>query len=268
MRYARIATRGRTTWAVRVDDGYQEIDGLPFDGARPVGAMIRHDQARLLAPVTPSKIFCLGRNYAAHRAEMGFGHDGAPSVFMKPPTTIVGPGDDIVLPPRHLSDHVEHEAELAVVIGAITRGVTAGNALKYVFGYTCANDVSARDLQRGDPHPTRGKGFDTFCPVGPWIETDLDPVRGVRLQCSVNGDLRQGASTAEMTYDIPFLIEYLSAFATLLPGDLILTGSPGGTEALHPGDRIDVHVEGIGTLTNGVVGGSSITTPHSQESLS
>ena len=211
-----------------------------------------HD-VRLLAPAAPSKIFCLGRNYADHRSEMGYGHDGAPSVFMKGPSTVIGPGDNIVLPPRSMSTHVEYEAELAVIIGRTARFVSAAAAGDYILGYTCANDVSARDLQRGDPHPTRGKGFDTFCPVGPWIETELDPIAGVRLRCSVNGTLRQDASTADMTYDVPFLIEYLTGFATLHPGDLILTGSPGGTEPLHPGDRIDIDIDGIGTLTNSVV---------------
>ena len=253
MRYARIEAKGRITWALVTEDGFRELPGPPHDDVGRGGVTIDRGDARLLAPVAPSKIFCLGRNYAAHRSEMGFTHDGTPSVFMKPLTTIICPGDDIVLPPRSLSDHVEHEAELAVVIGRTARFVSAADALTYVLGYTCANDVSARDLQRSDPHPTRGKGFDTFCPVGPWIETDLDVGSGVRLRCSVNGVLRQDASTANMTYDIPFLIEYLSGFATLNPGDLILTGSPGGTEAIHAGDSIDIAIEGIGTLTTGVV---------------
>lgn len=157
-----------------------------------------------------------------------------------------------MLPPRRLSTHVEHEAELAIIVGKSARFVSAADAHDFIFGYTCANDVSARDLQRSDPHPTRGKGFDTFCPVGPWIETDLDPESGVGVRCSVNGELRQDGSTADMTDEIPFLIEYLSGFATLYPGDLILTGSPGGTGQLNPGDRIDISIDGIGTLTNGV----------------
>jgi 2-keto-4-pentenoate hydratase/2-oxohepta-3-ene-1,7-dioic acid hydratase in catechol pathway len=140
-----------------------------------------------------------------------------------------------------------------IVIGKTARYVSSEDACDYILSYTCANDVSARDLQRGDPHPTRNKGFDTFCPVGPWMETDLDPVGGVRLRCNVNGAPRQDASTADMTYDIPFLVEYLTGFATLYPGDLTLTGSPGGTEPLHPGDQIEIEIDGIGTLTNGVV---------------
>ncbi|MGH3642057.1 MAG: fumarylacetoacetate hydrolase family protein [Mycobacterium sp.] len=254
MRYARIAVDGASRWGVVSGDTVQLIDGTPYDGGQPGHTRLALADVRLLAPVTPSKIFCLGKNYHAHRVEMGFAHDGAPSVFMKGSTTVIGPGDDIVLPPLSLSTHVEHEAELAVVIGKSARFVSAADALDYVLGYTCANDVSARDLQRGDPHPTRGKGFDTFCPVGPWIETDLDPIGGVALRCSVNGSLRQDGSTADMTYGIPYLIEYLSGFATLLPGDLVITGSPGGTGALLPGDHVTVEIDGIGSLTNGVVG--------------
>lgn len=254
MKYARIAVDGATRWGIVRGHKLQLIDGSPYDGGQITETLHKLADVRLLAPVTPSKIFCLGRNYQDHRAEMGYEHDGAPSVFMKGSTTIIGPGDDIVLPPLSLSTHVEHEAELAIVIGKPARFVSADDALTYILGYTCANDVSARDLQRGDPHPTRGKGFDTFCPVGPWIETELDPISGVRLRCSVNGEIRQDASTADMTYGIPFLIEYLTSFATLLPGDLLLTGSPGNSAPLRPGDHIEIDIDGIGTFTNGVVG--------------
>lgn len=252
MRYARVDVEGTAHWAEIVGGAFALLDAAPFDGGRPVGTALGRDDVRLLAPVVPSKIYCVGRNYAAHRAEMGYTHDGSPSVFMKGPTTVAGPDDSIVLPPTALSTHVEHEAELAIVIGRTARAVAAADAAEYIFGYTCANDVSARDLQRSDPQPTRGKGFDTFCPVGPWIETDLDPVAGARLRCWVNDELRQDATTSEMTYPVPFLIEYLSGFATLLPGDLILTGSPGGTKPIRPGDRVDIEVDGIGMLTNRV----------------
>ncbi len=254
MRYARVETHGSPRWAALHDNQFRLLDGSPYHGGQPEGPELTLDNVRLLAPVTPSKIFCLGRNYADHRSEMGFQHDGSPSVFMKGPTTIVGPRDNIVLPPRSVSTHVEHEAELAIIISKSARFVNAADAFDYILGYTCANDVSARDLQRSDPQLTRGKGFDTFCPVGPWIETDLNPSAGVRLRCSVNGALRQDGSTADMTYDIPFLIEYLTGFATLCPGDLILTGSPGGTEPLNHGDQVDIEIDGIGTLTNSVVG--------------
>jgi 2-keto-4-pentenoate hydratase/2-oxohepta-3-ene-1,7-dioic acid hydratase in catechol pathway len=245
MKYARVAVDGAPRWGIVHGDKVQLADGTPYVSLRPTETLHALADVRLLAPVTPSKIFCLGKNYHDHRAEMGYEHDGAPSVFMKGSTTVIGPGDDIVLPPLSLSTHVEHEAELAVVIGKPARFVGADDALDYILGYTCANDVSARDLQRGDPHPTRGKG---------WIETDLDLISGVRLRCSVNGTLRQDGSTLDMTYGIPFLIEYLTGFATLLPGDLVITGSPGGTAPLQPGDQIDIEIDGIGTLTNGVVG--------------
>ncbi|MGU3498003.1 fumarylacetoacetate hydrolase family protein [Mycobacterium sp. C31M] len=254
MRYGRVRVEGAERWCVVGADTVQVLDGSPF-GEHAVDREYARTEVRLLAPVAPSKIFCLGRNYAAHRAEMGYTHDGSPSVFMKGPTTIIGPDDSVVLPPTSLSTHVEHEAELAFVIGRTARNVRADEADDHIFGYTCANDVSARDLQRSDPQLTRGKGFDTFCPVGPWIETDVESIAGIRLRCSVNGELRQDGSTADMTYDIPFIVEYLSGFATLLPGDLVLTGSPGGSAALRDGDRVDIEIEGIGTLTHGVTAG-------------
>lgn len=251
MRYARVSHQGSEHWAALVEDTVHLLDDPPYAGGA-IASSVGLADVSLRVPVTPSKIFCVGRNYADHRTEMGYAHDGSPSIFMKGPTTLIGPGESIVLPPTRLSNHVEHEAELAFVIGKPARFVDAAEAMQYVFGYTCANDVSARDLQRSDPQLTRGKGFDTFCPVGPWIETDVDPLVGTRLQCSVNGQLRQDASTSAMTYDIPFLIEYLSGFATLLPGDLVLTGSPGGTGALHAGDIIEINIAGIGTLVNHV----------------
>ncbi|WP_204250144.1 fumarylacetoacetate hydrolase family protein [Mycolicibacterium goodii] len=241
-------------WAILEGDTLHLLSGAPYDDGWTTGEEVAwRDDVTLLAPATPSKIFCLGRNYSDHRREMGYAHDGSPSVFMKAPTTIIGPGDNIVLPPPTLSSHVEHEAELAFIIGKPARNVSAADAADYIYGYTCANDVSARDLQRSDPQLTRGKGFDTFCPIGPWIETDVDPIDGVRLRCSVNGTPRQDGNTADMTYDIGFIVEYLTGFATLYPGDLILTGSPGGTAPLHPGDSIDITIDGIGTLTNGVI---------------
>lgn len=255
MRYVRVHHAGAPWWATLQDNTVTLLDRAPYDGAVATGVELDTTDVEFLPPVTPSKIYCLGRNYADHRSEMGYRHDGSPSVFMKGPSTIIGPGASVVLPPRSVSTHVEHEAELAVIIGKTARFVSAADAAEHILGYTCANDVSARDLQRSDPHPTRAKGFDTFCPVGPWIETDLSPTSTLRLRCTVNGVLRQDGTTAQMTYDIPFLIEYLSGFATLHPGDLILTGSPGGTEPLHPGDQIDIEIEGIGTLTNHVAAG-------------
>jgi 2-keto-4-pentenoate hydratase/2-oxohepta-3-ene-1,7-dioic acid hydratase in catechol pathway len=268
VRYARVTFGGTAYWAELTVEAFALLDASPLDGGRPTGALIAQEDADLLAPVTPSKIYCVGRNYAAHRVEMGYGHNGTPSVFMKGPTTIIGPHAAIELPPATLSSHIEHEAELAVVIGKPAKAVAAANAADYIFGYTCANDVSARDLQRSDPQPTRAKGFDTFCPVGPWIDTDIDPTNGVRLRCWVNDELRQDAQTSDMTYPVPFLIEYLSAFATLLPGDLILTGSPAGTTPIHDGDHVAIAIDGIGTLTNRVLGAAVANSTSSSHSRS
>ena len=170
---------------------------------------------------------------------------------MKGPTTIVGPLDNIVLPPRSMSTHVEHEAELAIVISKSARFVNAADAFDYILGYTCANDVSARDLQRSDPQLTRGKGFDTFCPVGPWIETDIDP-GNVTVETRLNGEVKQKGNTADMAFSVAFLIRYISEIMTLYPGDLIATGTPAGVSRMKSGDKVEVEVSGIGTLVNRV----------------
>jgi 2-keto-4-pentenoate hydratase/2-oxohepta-3-ene-1,7-dioic acid hydratase in catechol pathway len=168
-------------------------------------------------------------------------------IFSKPATAVIGPGDQIVLP--RLSTEVHHEAELAIVIGRLTRNVAVQDAHHAIFGFTCANDVTARDLQRSDGQWTRAKGFDTFCPLGPWIETELDP-GSVDLRCTVNGDVRQKGSTADLVFDVAQLVAYCAAFATLLPGDVILTGTPSGVGELHDGDVVTVSADGIGELTN------------------
>ncbi|MFV2127482.1 fumarylacetoacetate hydrolase family protein [Micromonospora sp. LOL_013] len=253
MRFACVRGADGPAWGIVRDDNLHYIDTDPYREYRETGEVVAVAAAQLLAPVTPSKLLCLGKNYEAHRAEMGFTNEGVPSIFMKPPTTLVGPGDAVVLPPRTMSTHVEHEAELAVVIGRAARFVSEADALDHVLGYTCANDVSARDLQRADPHPTRGKGFDTFCPIGPWIGTDIDIDTGVDVRCRVNGDLRQEGSTTQMTFGVRFLVSYISQFTTLLPGDVLLTGSPGGTGALVPGDEVEIEVGGVGVLRHHVV---------------
>lgn len=239
-------------WGVVEDDVVRLLNGplaaREFDGRR-----IALAQARLLAPVEPSKILCVGRNYDAHRQEMGYPARTGPSVFLKPPTTVNGPGESVELPPPRLSARVEHEAELAVVIGRGARMVSAEQALDHILGYTCANDVTARDVQRSDPYPTRGKGFDTFCPVGPWIETDLDVTPGLAVHCRVNGVVRQAGNTAEMIFSVPELISHLSQFTTLLAGDLVLTGSPAGSGPLDAGDEVEIEVQGVGVLRHGVV---------------
>lgn len=210
---------------------------------------------RLLAPVLPrSKVVGIGRNYAAHAAEMGNDVPSEPLMFLKPNTSVVGPNDAIVYPTQ--STNVHFEGELAVVIGRICRDVPAEKATDVIHGYTIANDVTARDLQKSDVQFTRGKGFDTFCPLGPWVETDLDPhdfAQGRRVQTFLNGDVVQDGSTADLIFDIPTLVAHVSSVMTLLPGDVILTGTPEGVGPMLPGDEVEVAIEGLGSLTNKVV---------------
>jgi 2-keto-4-pentenoate hydratase/2-oxohepta-3-ene-1,7-dioic acid hydratase in catechol pathway len=204
----------------------------------------------LLAPCQPTKIVAIGRNYAAHAAEHGAEVPAEPLVFLKPPSSINHPGSAIIYP-DHLSSHVEYEAELVAVIGRRASRVPAHQAYDYVWGYTCGNDVTARDLQRRDSQWARAKGFDTFCPVGPWIVPGLD-ITNLRVRCLVNGQVRQDGQTKDMVFPLPELISYITAFMTLEPGDLILTGTPEGVGPLQPGDRVTVEIEGIGALHNQV----------------
>lgn len=226
------------------------VQGHPFGPFAFTGARHPLASVRLLAPVLPSKVVCIGKNYADHVAEMGGATPADPVTFLKPSTSVVGPGDAIVLPRN--STRVDHEAELAIVIGRLCRDVPRERAHDVVLGYTAADDVTARDHQQADGQWTRGKSHDTFCPIGPWIETDLDP-RDVAVQCRVDGELRQDGRTAALLHDVPAVIEWVTAFMTLLPGDVILTGTPAGVGPLVAGNVVDVVVEGIGTLTNPVV---------------
>ncbi len=215
----------------------------------------RLEDVRLLAPVLPrSKVVGIGRNYAAHAAELGHDLPTEPLMFLKPNTSVVGPGDPVHYP-RQTQD-LHYEGELAVVIGRICRDVPAEQATDVIHGYTIANDVTARDLQRSDGQWARAKGMDSFCPLGPWVETDLDPVRfteGLRVQTHLNGDLKQDGTTADMIFDVPTLVAHVSAAMTLLPGDVILTGTPEGVGPMEVGDEVEVSIEGLGTLTNTVV---------------
>ena len=231
------------------------IDGDPLAGpVNYTGERIALDDARLLAPVIPrSKILAVGKNYAAHAAEFDGEVPPEPLIFMKPNTSVIGPDDVIVRP--QLSHNVHFEGELAVVIGRFCRKVPVERAAEVIFGYTVANDVTARDLQRSDGQWTRAKGFDTFCPLGPWIVTHpgIDEAAALSLVTSVDGEVKQDANTNQMVYSIAELIAYVSAFATLLPGDVLLTGTPAGVGPLLAGQRVSVEIDGIGTLTNPVV---------------
>jgi 2-keto-4-pentenoate hydratase/2-oxohepta-3-ene-1,7-dioic acid hydratase in catechol pathway len=228
-----------------------EIEGHPFGQIRFTGQRWALPDVRLLSPILPSKVVCVGRNYADHAAEHSAEVPKEPLLFLKPSTSVIGPRDAIKLPPQ--SSQVEHEAELAVVIGPPgARRVDRADAARAIFGYTCANDVTARDLQRSDGQWTRAKGFDSFCPIGPWIVTDLD-VSDLEIRCEVGEEVRQLGRTKDMVFDVPTLVSYASHVMTLLPGDIILTGTPAGVSPLVAGDTVTVSVEGIGQLGNAVV---------------
>jgi len=212
------------------------------------------EEVRLLAPVVPSKVVCVGRNYREHAAELGNKMPEEPLLFLKAPSAVIGSHDAIRLPPA--SQQVEHEGELGVVIGRVTSKLSGSdNPLDYVFGYTCVNDVTARDLQRKDVQFTRGKSFDTFCPVGPWVETEFDP-SSASVTTRLNGEIKQQGNTADMAFPVAFLIRYISEIMTLYPGDLIATGTPAGVSKMKHGDMVEVEVAGIGVLQNPVVNGS------------
>src|SRR6201988_4745048 len=205
---------------------------------------------RLLAPVVPSKIVCVGRNYREHAAELGNKMPDEPLLFLKAPSALIATDEQIELPGA--SQQVEHEGELGVVIGRVARKISMNDdPISYVFGYTCVNDVTARDLQRKDVQFTRGKSFDTFCPVGPWIEAEIDPSR-VTVETRLNGEVKQKGNTADMAFPVSFLIRYISEIMTLYPGDLIATGTPAGVSRMKHGDTVEVEVTGIGILRNGV----------------
>jgi 2-keto-4-pentenoate hydratase/2-oxohepta-3-ene-1,7-dioic acid hydratase in catechol pathway len=238
-------------YAILEGDELREISGPPWrKPALPTSRSWKRAAVRLIAPVEPGKVVCLGRNYAAHAAELGNEVPKEPLMFLKPPTSIVGPEEPIVL--TQYSQRVEHEGELAIVIGRRSSHLRdSDDALSYVLGYTCLNDVTARDIQKSDVQFTRGKGFDTFCPVGPHIETQLDPAN-VLVETCVNGAVRQSGNTSLMIYPCAFLIRWISRMMTLYPGDVIATGTPAGVGPLVAGDVVEVSVAGIGVLRNPV----------------
>jgi len=251
MRLVRFRFGDRIATGVVEGDAVRALAGTFFENPVPSGEEIPLDDVRLLAPVLPSKVVCLGKNYAAHAAEFGGEVPEEPLVFLKPSTSVSGPGDPIPLPP--ISNRVDYEGELAVVIGRIARNVRAEETFRYILGYTCGNDVTLRDLQKKDDQWARAKGFDGSCPLGPWVETELDPI-DVHLQTRVNGEVRQSASTSDMVFGVATIIEFVTAFMTLLPGDVIMTGTPEGVGKLDPGDKVEVVIDGIGVLLNPVGG--------------
>ncbi len=231
-----------------------ELAGHPFGESEAdlklTGAQFRLADARLLAPILPSKVICVGKNYADHAREMGGEPPPEPVIFLKPSTSVSGPGDPILRPAR-LSERVDYEGELAVVIGRVCRDVPADRAGEVIFGYTCANDVTARDLQARDGQWSRAKGFDTFCPLGPWIETAANPAE-LALTTRLNGEVRQDSRTSLLLHDVAALVVFVSQVMTLLPGDVLLTGTPAGIGPMEPGDEVSVTIDGIGTLRNPV----------------
>ena len=229
------------------------IDGHPFSPFSFTGDRWALPDVRMLSPILPSKVVALGRNYSDHAKEMGTDVPATPLIFIKPSTSVIGEADAIRLPPS--SAEVHYEGELAAVIGKPARNVSREAALEYVLGYACANDVTARDQQRADVQFTRAKGYDSFCPLGPWIETVLDP-SDLRVVTRVNGEIKQDGRTSQMVHDIPAQIAFISEIMTLLPGDVILTGTPAGVGPIVAGDTVTIEIEGIGTLSNPVVAGA------------
>ncbi|MFC2063722.1 fumarylacetoacetate hydrolase family protein [Chloroflexota bacterium] len=231
------------------DDKVGRIIGDPFGSYRRLKAEVPLKDVKLLAPVQPSKIVCIGRNYLAHAKEREAEVPELPLFFLKPPSAIINPGEEIVLPAQ--SSRVDHEAELVAVIGKTCKNATIEEARQVVYGYTIGNDVTARDIQKSDGQWTRGKGFDTFCPFGPWVDTDFDPSDAL-ITCRVSGQPRQMASTRDLIFSVESLIAFISAGMTLLPGDIIFTGTPAGIGPLVDGDEVIVEIEGLGKLVNPV----------------
>jgi 2-keto-4-pentenoate hydratase/2-oxohepta-3-ene-1,7-dioic acid hydratase in catechol pathway len=252
MRFVRVMIPNTETPVYGVLEGTQValFRGLPWGDPEFVGVAVELDELKVLAPTIPSKIICVGKNYADHAAEMNSSVPEEPVIFLKPNTTVIADEDSIVLPDQ--SNDVHYEAELAVVIGAVAKDVPVERAGEVIFGYTCANDVTARDLQAKDKQWTRAKSFDTFCPLGPWIETELDPST-LNISCEVNDEVKQSSNTKEMIRGVHEMVSWISKVMTLIPGDVILTGTPAGVGPIVAGDSVSVTIQGIGTLTNPVV---------------
>ncbi len=250
MRIVRYSHDGEMSFGVLEDQTIAAITPHPFVPFEYSGERLPTDEVRLLAPVLPTKIVAVGRNYADHAREMGNEVPDEPIIFLKPSTAVIGPDDPIIYPAG--VDRVDYEGELAVIVGKMARRLDEADALQVVLGFTCANDVTARNLQELDGQWTRAKGFDTFCPLGPWIETDLDS-SDLALRTLVNDEQRQSSRTSMLVNGVARLLAFISGVMTLLPGDVILTGTPAGIGPLALGDRVEVEIEGLGVLTNRVV---------------
>jgi len=250
-RYIRFAVAEGAEWGLFEDGKINKITGNPAAGYESTGQYYELSAVRLLAPVVPSKIICVGLNYREHVKESQSADEvpKEPVLFLKPPSAVIGPGAKIKYP--EMADRVDYEAELGIVIGKECRHVAEVEAEDYIFGFTCGNDVTARDLQKKDKQWTRAKGFDTFCPVGPWVISNLK-YDDLLIESYLNGELRQSAHTSDMIFSVPFLISFVSKIMTLNPGDLMLTGTPSGIGPMQPGDRVEVRIEGIGSLANDV----------------
>jgi 2-keto-4-pentenoate hydratase/2-oxohepta-3-ene-1,7-dioic acid hydratase in catechol pathway len=257
VRIARFVHSGGIAWGVVEGTANAAFEALtiaaikdhPMGPIEFTGERFAIGDVRLLAPILPSKVIAVGRNYAAHAAEMGNEVPERPLIFLKPSTSVIGTNDVIRLPAD--SDQVEHEAELGLVIGKVAKDVPRERALDVVFGYTCANDVTARDQQRQDKQFTRAKGYDSFCPIGPWIETTFDPAE-VGVRALVNGQVKQDGNTRDMIFDVATIVSFISHVMTLVPGDVILTGTPEGVGRIVSGDIVTIVIDGIGELTNQV----------------
>ena len=249
MRIIRFQHKGSINFGWVHDNEVGIIEGDVFSEYRRLETELQLDRVTFLSPVEPGKIICIARNYEEHAREHQVEIPEYPMIFLKPPSAVIKHGDTIKIPPQ--SKQVEHEAELAVIISRTGKWIAPEDANHYILGYTIANDVTARDLQYKDGQWTRAKGFDTFCPLGPWIETELDPA-DLLISCRVNGELRQMSSTKEMIFPITQLVSYISSIMTLNPGDVVLTGTPAGVGSMEAGDEVEISIEGIGSLVNPV----------------
>jgi len=262
MKYCRFQTQdGVHCGIIETVAGHEVINQIasatpedPFcTDFRPTMTHLPLEGTKLLAPVTPSKIVCVGRNYREHARELGNEPPAEPLIFFKPPSSVIGPEDNVVYP--GISERVDYEGELAVVIGKRCRSVREGEDVRgYIRGYTCLNDMTMRDLQKKDGQWWRAKGFDTSCPVGPVVTDELDPWKGVVLETRINGELKQHGTTADFIFPLDHIIRYCTQFMTLMPGDVLATGTPAGVGAVKPGDVMEVSIKGIGTLRNRVIG--------------